>query len=148
MKIPLLFAGALLFSAASGAQKIDVASYGEVYQGPKTMSVDLAPAQAGDKALVRISGINHEWNNKVFLASVKKVYAPYRLEYQVQVGGQTHTLMWTEHEGSPAAAVFLKPNQGNPLANRHDAIPLSFDKAAALKLQTSSLAAEWDKQAK
>jgi len=144
----LLLATCLFASAACLAQPMEMAQYGEVYQGPKTMTVELAPNKDGSKALLRISGVNHDWNNQVFMADVKKVYNPYRVEYQATIKGAAQTLMWVDGERAPATAVFLRPNAANPLANAHDAIAVSFDKTASLQLQPKRLLTEYEKQAK
>ena len=148
MKTRLLAAALVLVSTASLAEGMEMAQYGEVYEGPKTMTVELAPNKDGSKALVRITGVNHDWNNQVFLTDVKKVYNPYRVEYQTTIKGAPHTLLWTDAERSPATAVFLQPNGANPMANAYQAIPLSFDKKASLQLQTRHLLTDWEKQAK
>jgi hypothetical protein len=144
----LLAGGLLLAGGAALAQKLEVAQYAEVYQGPKTLSVEVAPLKSGEQALVRFVGVNHEWNNKVFLADLKKVFNPYRVEYQATINGERQTLLWTDGERSPQTAAFLKPNQGNPMSNPSQALPVGFDKEAALKLPTAALLQAWERQSK
>lgn len=144
-----LFAASLAFaSSASLAQTMEMAQYGEVYTGPKTMTVEVGHSKDGSKALVRIYGINHDWNNQVFMTNVKKVYNPYRIEYQTTIKGAPHTILWAEAERSPTTAVFLQPNGANPMANAYQAIPISFDKGASLELNNRHMLSDWEKQAK
>ncbi|ABC22822.1 hypothetical protein F11_10395 [Rhodospirillum rubrum F11] len=66
--LPLSFAFcALALPAVAGEP---MAAYGESYQGPKTLTVEVAPTAKGDHVLIKSHGVNHPWDGKVFLAEV------------------------------------------------------------------------------
>ena len=59
-------------SAAASAAPFEMAAHGESYMGPKTLTVQIAPSAKGDKALIKVFGINHPWDGKVVMADLRE----------------------------------------------------------------------------
>jgi len=110
-----------------------MANFGEAYQGPKTLSVELAPTAKGDQALIKINGVNHPWNDKVLLATVRKINDQ-RTHYVIKHEGADFMVMQDDDRGPR----LMLPGLGE--------LPLRFDRAAALEVRTEHLMTDLENQ--
>ncbi len=94
MNTPRIALGLMLtaLSAAAAAAPFEMAAHGESYIGPKTLTVQIAPSAKGDKALIKILGINHPWDGKVVMADVREDPLG-RTDYVVRLQGQEWVLL-------------------------------------------------------
>lgn len=122
-----LFAMLMLASSGVVQAREPMAVFGEAYQGPKTLSVVLAPTAKGDQVLIKVFGVNHPWNNKVLKAALRRG-SQNRVEYVIKHEGADFVLM---REGVEQGAFLTLPGLGD--------LRLSFDRPAALEVQPEHL---------
>lgn len=114
-----------------------MAVFGEFYEGPKTLTVELASTAKGDQALIRISGVNHAWNGKIFMASLRRAtkQGGEQLDYLIKHDGADYVLM--REEGERGQRIYLP--------GRADS-PLSFIRQASLGMQPEHLMTAFEQQ--
>ncbi|MDR1350084.1 MAG: hypothetical protein LBJ59_04755 [Zoogloeaceae bacterium] len=74
-----------------------MSKYGAFYQGPEQLVVQLAHTAADDHAVLKISGINHPWDGRVFWVEVR--YQPghtERIYYVSKEGDDERILLYVE----------------------------------------------------
>lgn len=119
---------------------IEVSENVEVYIGDGNLTVTLVrtlPLDA-NKALMRISGIDHELNDIVFLYDVAKNDNGRRLTTKLS-GRQYTPFIESQRWGRASQELYLSGNR-NP-------IPLGFDRDASGSADTSSLVTAYQEQA-
>ena len=112
-----------------------MARYGESYVGPKTMTVELAPLADGATALIKITGVNHAWNGKVFQAQLRRG-SNQRLEYVI-AGTDGGDQVILEENPTRGTLLYL-PGFGDAR--------LEFDRSAAFRVQPEHLLTEFENQ--
>lgn len=123
-------------------QAIELAKYPKVFSGGQGVEVVLAPSVDGQKALVRVSGINDPIDQVVFLGELEKRGAA-REVYATRIDGRSYGLLHKEtstYGGGDRYMVYLP--------GKRDGLPLAFneDKTKALKL--ADLQASYERQLK
>ncbi|WP_374336472.1 hypothetical protein [Leeia sp.] len=117
------------------AKREPVARYGESYQGPKTLTVELAWLASGEAVLIKTYGVNHPWDGRVLRASLHE--GNDRLnEFYTEVEGKECLLM---REGPSHGARLYLPGLGE--------LSLSFDREASLQLKPEHLMTDYLQQA-
>ncbi len=124
--------------AVSASGRMEMAKYGELYIGPKTMTVELAATAKDDMALIKVYGINHEWDGRVFLAKATKDNRN-RISYVTQVDGQDYTVMITQSDGHNA---FYLPKM------RDGEMRLSFTRDRSAEVKPEHLMTEFEQKRK
>lgn len=123
-----------VFTTAAWCAPMAMATYGESYRGPKTLTVELAATAKGDQALIKVRGINHAWDNKVILTEVRKdAYG--RLAYVAKMQGKDYIVL---HESKEQGSVVLYL-LGEP------EMRLSFDKDAALAVKPQHILTDYER---
>jgi hypothetical protein len=124
---------ALSLSAPAWSAPMAMATYGEAYTGPKTLTVQLAANAQGDRALIKVTGVNHPWNNKVVLTEVRRD-ANNRVDYVARFGSNEFVVM----QDSPDRGTLITlPGLGN--------LPLRFDRAQALETPPQHLLTDYER---
>jgi hypothetical protein len=74
-----------------------MSKYGVFYHGPEQLTVRLAHNVADDHAVLKISGINHPWDGRVFWAEVRYPPGhPDRILYVIEEAGKERILLFVE----------------------------------------------------
>ena len=120
-------------SAAATAAPFEMAPHGESYLGPKTLKIEVAPAAKGDKALIKVQGINHAWDGKVVLADLQRG-SDGRADYRIRWQGKDWLLLQDRRD----RGVYLY------LPGTQD-LRLSLQREASLALQPASIAADYER---
>lgn len=129
-----LFALVLATGCASLQAREAMATFGESYRGPKTLTVEVAPTAKGDQALIKVYGINHPWNGKVFLAS-RHNGGNNETEYVIKHEGTDYILM---QDGRKHGQRVYLPGQGE--------LELAFDRPASLEVKPEHLMTYFEQQ--
>ena len=129
-----LFALVLAAGCASLQAREAMATFGESYQGPKTLTVEVAPTAKGDQALIKVHGINHPWNGKVFLAT-RRNGSDHATEYVIKHEGADYVMML---DGSKHGQRVYLPGQGE--------LGLTFDRPASLEVKPEHLMTYFEQQ--
>jgi hypothetical protein len=88
-----VLAGLTLSAQAAETERPTVARYGKVYRGGEGLTVSILGIGKSDdeEYLLQYSGINHDWNWKIFKA--KKVPAGTGFDYVIQYNGGNYATM-------------------------------------------------------
>ena len=111
-----------------------MAQYGESYVGPKTMTVEVAPLADATKALIKIVGVNHAWNGKVFLAQLRRG-SNQRVEYVIAGNDGERVVM---EENPTRGTILYLPGIGDAR--------LDFDRGSSFRVQPEHLLTEYENQ--
>ncbi|MDR1887960.1 MAG: hypothetical protein LBQ81_01005 [Zoogloeaceae bacterium] len=118
-----------------------MSKYGAFYQGPEQLVVQLAHTAADDHAIIRISGINHPWDGRVFWAEVR--YQPghhERVNYVTRAeDGSERTLLYVE-DGNGSLSL---PNWRGALWAQ---VRVSYWRDASTEVRPEHLATDYEKQ--
>jgi hypothetical protein len=114
--------------------------YGAFYQGPEQLVVQLAHTAADDHAVLKISGINHPWDGRVFW--VKVLYPsgkPGRIHYVGTEDDDERTLLFVEN-GS--GTLYIPNWRGQARAE----IQVAYWRDSSAEVLPEHLATDYEKQ--
>lgn len=104
-------------SIYSQGSRPQVGKYAKVYLGEEQTKVTLVRVGPPEKSeyLVEIFGVDHPWDNTIFLHKLVDVSSPgrERVEYQMQVDGNTFTTLIIRDGGW--GELYLKDRAGKPI---------------------------------
>ncbi|MDR2129527.1 MAG: hypothetical protein LBP52_10770 [Burkholderiaceae bacterium] len=93
----LLFCFALFLcgqGAALAWERPAMSKYGASYEGAEQLTVQLAHTAADNHAVLKISGINHPWDGRVFWVQVRYTPGhPERIQYVSQEKGEAERIL-------------------------------------------------------
>lgn len=134
MRFRSLILGTVLLSVSTiTLAREAMAKYGEYYLGPKTMTVELAKLANGKQALVKVYGVDHQWDGKVQRVNIR-TGRDNRTEYYLQVDGKEYVMMLVDQY---QAQIYL-PGMGESY--------LRFNGEASRALQPEHLLTEYEQQ--
>jgi hypothetical protein len=136
MKIIHIAASFAIAAAATTATAapFQLATYAESYAGPKTLTVEVASSAQGDKALIKVYGINHPWDGKVVMTTVRRDANRGSVEYVARSQGKEWVVM---HETERGSAKLSLPGSLD--------LPLHFDRGASLSLAPAHIASDYER---
>ncbi len=122
------------FSAFAGEGK-PMLPYGEIYSGSKNETVEVGYFKDSQDALIRVKGVNHEWDNKVI--NVTYHTAGQGKDFVTKVDGKDYTLLVLR----PSVTELHMPGySANPTR-------LYFDKNASQEARPLHLRTAYEQQA-
>jgi hypothetical protein len=132
-----------LFLCGQGALAWDrpaMSRYGASYQGDELLEVRLAHTAADDHAVLKVSGINHPWDGRVFWVEVRYTAGhPGRIQYVGKENGDERVLLFVQN----GRGTLNIPNwRGAPRAE----LPVTYWREASAEIQPEHLATEYEKQ--
>ena len=120
-------------SAAASAAPFEMAAHGESYIGPKTLTVQVAPSAKGDKALIKVFGINHPWDGKVVMADLREDPLG-RIDYVIRWQGKEWVLMKDHAERGVRLSMPGAPD-----------MPLTYQRADSLDVITNHIGSDYER---
>lgn len=117
-----------------------MAKYGAAYAGPELLRVYVAHNQADDHAVIKIYGINHEFDGQAFWAEVRyQAGHPERVLYVVRKGDKEQPLFYVENQ---EGTLTLPAWRGQTRVE----IKLYYDREESVTVRPEHLATDYEKQ--
>jgi hypothetical protein len=118
----------------------EMSKYGASYHGHEQLLVQLAHTAADNHAVLKVSGINHPWDGRVFWVEVRYPAGyPERIQYVSKEKGEERVLLFVDN----GRGVLNIPNwRGAPRAE----LPVVYQRDASAHVLPEHLATDYEKQ--
>jgi len=122
----------------------EMAKYGAAYSGPELLHVYIAHDKADGHALVKIFGINHPLDGRVFWTKIaynnKKREGPADITYAIDEKGTTGNIVFLD--GIGGGELYLSNYRGAAKA----VLPLRYDREESTQTAPSRLTDDYERQ--